>query len=133
MNSEELKRRTKSFAIRVIRMIEKLPVNSTSRVIGYQLLKSSTSVGANYRAACRSRSRQEFISKIKIVEEESDESLYWLELIKELQIFKTELISDLIKEANELTAIFTQTVKTAKSNVFKSKISDQKSKISVNA
>ncbi len=122
MTSNELKLRTKNFSLRVIRMIEKLPKSNSAKVIGYQLIRSATSVGANYRAACRARTNAEFISKIKIVEEESDESLYWLELIQELQFFKNELISDLIREADELTAIFTSTVKTAKRNVLKSKM-----------
>ncbi len=122
MTSNELKLRTKNFSLRVIRMIEKLPKSNSAKVIGYQLIRSATSVGANYRAACRARTKAEFISKIKIVEEESDESLYWLELIQELQFFKNELISDLIREADELTAIFTSTVKTAKRNVLKSKM-----------
>lgn len=124
MTSNELKLRTKNFAIRIIKLTESLPNNSTSKIIGNQLIRSATSIGANYRSACRSRSKVEFISKIKIVEEESDESLYWLELIKELKIFRDERILDLIKEADELTAIFTSTVKTAKinSNNLKSKI-----------
>jgi len=122
MTSNELKLRTKNFSLRVIRMIEKLPKSNSAKVIGYQLIRSATSVGANYRAACRARTKAEFISKIKIVEEESDESLYWLELIQELQFFKNVLISDLIREADELTAIFTSTVKTAKRNVLKSKM-----------
>ena len=129
MTSFELKLRTKNFALRVIKMTENLPKINSAKVIGYQLLRSSTSVGANYRAACRARSKAEFISKIKIVEEEADESLYWLELIKELKFFKSELIMDLIKEADELTAIFTSTSITAKSNLTQSKINNQKSKI----
>lgn len=83
ITSLELKLRTKTFALRSIRMIENFPKSNSAKVIGYQLLRSSTSVGANYRAACRARSKAEFISKIKIVEEEADESLYWLELIQE--------------------------------------------------
>lgn len=122
ITSLELKLRTKTFALRSIRMIENFPKSNSAKVIGYQLLRSSTSVGANYRAACRARSKAEFISKIKIVEEEADESLYWLELIQELKFFKAELITDLIKEADELTAIFTSTVKTAKKNISQSKI-----------
>lgn len=122
ITSLELKLRTKTFALRSIRMIENFPKSNSAKVIGYQLLRSSTSVGANYRAACRARSKAEFISKIKIVEEEADESLYWLELIQELKFFKAELITDLIKEADELTAIFTSTVKTAKKNICQSKI-----------
>ncbi|MCY7360640.1 MAG: four helix bundle protein [Ignavibacteria bacterium] len=135
MNSNELKLRTKKFAIRIIKMIDKLPKSNISDVIGKQLLRSATSVGANYRAACRARSKQEFISKIKIVEEESDETLYWLELIQELKLFRIEQISELIKEADELTAIFTSTAKSAKKNVLeeKSKITNPKSKIDTGA
>lgn len=124
MTSDELKLRTKEFALRIIRLIENLPNNSTGRVIGSQLLRSSTSIGANYRSACRARSKQEFISKIKIVEEESDESLYWLELIRELNFFKAEKLFAIIKEADELTAIFTSTLITSKRNLL-----NQKSKI----
>jgi len=98
MTSEELKLRTKKFALRVINLIENLPKNSSGKVIGNQLLRSATSVGANYRAACRSRSKIEFISKIRVVEEEADESMYWLELIKESNIIKEVRISELIKE-----------------------------------
>ncbi len=90
MNSDDLKFRTKKFAIRIIRLIENLPNNPTGRVLGNQLLRSATSVGANYRAACRSRSKKEFISRIKIVEEEADESLYWLELINELNFLRVK-------------------------------------------
>lgn len=129
MTSEELKLRTKKFALRIIRLTENLPINLTGKVISNQLIRSATSVGANYRAACRSRSKQEFISKIKIVEEEADESLYWLELIQERKFFKEEKINQIIKEADELTAIFTSTVKTARSNYInqKSKIKNLKS------
>lgn len=124
MTSDELKLRTKEFALRIIRLIENLPNNSTGRLIGNQLLRSSTSIGANYRSACRARSKQEFISKIKIVEEESDESLYWLELIRELNFFKAEKLFAIIKEADERTAIFTSTSITSKRNLL-----NQKSKI----
>ena len=129
MTSEELKQRTKTFALRVIRLVENLPNNMTGKVLGNQLIRSATSVGANYRAACRSRSKQEFVSRIKVVEEEADESLFWLELIMEKNIFKLEKINGLIKEADELTAIFTSTNKTAKVNFLnqRSKIKNQKS------
>ena len=129
MTSDELKQRTKTFALRVIRLVENLPNNMTGKVLGNQLIRSATSVGANYRAACRSRSKQEFVSRIKVVEEEADESLFWLELIMEKNIFKLEKINGLIKEADELTAIFTSTNKTAKVNFLnqRSKIKNQKS------
>ena len=81
MNREEMKRRTKQFALRVIRLVESLPRGRTADVIGKQLLRSGTSVGANYRSACRAKSPADFISKMGIVEEEADESLYWMELL----------------------------------------------------
>ncbi|MCB0726288.1 MAG: four helix bundle protein [Ignavibacteriae bacterium] len=129
MTSDELKQRTKTFALRVIRLVENLLNNMIGKVLGNQLIRSATSVGANYRAACRSRSKQEFVSRIKVVEEEADESLFWLELIMEKNIFKLEKINGLIKEADELTAIFTSTNKTAKVNFLnqRSKIKNQKS------
>lgn len=116
MTSEELKIRTKKFALAVIKIVESLSKSKVVDVIGYQLLKSSTSVGANYRAACRARSQADFISKITIVEEEADESIYWLELLYEAELIKKEVVVNLIKEANELTAIFTASGKTAKRN-----------------
>jgi four helix bundle protein len=93
-----------------------LPKNKIGDVLGKQILRSATSVAANYRAACRARSKADFISKIAIVEEEADESLFWLELIAESGLMNTERLKDLTKEADELTAIFTATGKTAKQN-----------------
>jgi len=116
MRTEELKLRTKQFALRVIKLVEVLPKNKIGDVFGKQLLRSATSVAANYRAACRARSKADFISKIAIVEEEADESLFWLELIAESGLMNTERLKDLTKEADELTAIFTATGKTAKQN-----------------
>ncbi len=116
MRTEELKLRTKQFALRVIKLVEALPKNKIGDVLGNQLLRSATSVEANYRAACRARSKADFISKIAIVEEEADESLFWLELIAESGLMNTERLKDLTKEADELTAIFTATGKTAKQN-----------------
>ena len=114
MESEELKLRTKKFALRIIKLVQSLPKNLTADVIGKQLLRCGTSVGANYRAACRARSQADFISKITIVEEEADESCYWLELIEEAKLMKKELLADIMIEASELTAIFTASGKTAK-------------------
>lgn len=114
MNEEELKRRTKQFALRVIRLVEALPRTRTAAVIGNQLLRAATSVAANYRAACRARSRADFINKLGIVEEEADESLFWLELVVEANLLPAARVQDLIQEANELTAIFTASRKTAK-------------------
>jgi four helix bundle protein len=88
MDKQELKVRTKNFALRIIKLTEALPKNSAGRVIGNQLLRSGTAVGANYRAVCRARSKQEFIAKLGIVVEESDESCFWLELIVESGLIK---------------------------------------------
>ncbi len=115
LNSDELKKRTKQFALAVIRLVESLPPVKTSDVLGKQLLRSATSVGANYRAACRARSKADFVSKIAVVEEEADESLYWLELLDESGLVKRAELSPFLKEADELTAIFTSAAKTAKS------------------
>ena len=116
MNKVQLKNRTKKFAIRVFKMIEKLPRSRGAEVITYQLLKASSSVAANYRAVCRAKSKADFINKLKIVEEESDESLFWLEFIEELELIQKKLLEDLIKEANELVSIFTAALKTSKTN-----------------
>lgn len=116
MNSQDLKTRTKQFALRIIRMVRSLPKTKEADVIGKQLLRCGTSVAANYRAACRARSQADFISKVIIVEEESDESAFWMELIIDAEILKKNLVEELLKEANELTAIFTASGKTARSN-----------------
>ncbi len=111
-------------------MVEKLPKSKRTEVIGYQLIKSSSFVAANYRAVCRAKSKAEFINKLKIVEEESGESLFWLEFIEDLELIHKKLLMDLIKEANELVSIFTAALKTSKINhKFRSKISNRKSKI----
>ena len=114
MNKDELKKRTKEFALRIINLVNALPNNPAGRVIGNQLLRAGTSVGANYRAACRAKSKSDFIYKINIVEEEADESAFWLELIVESGLMPNSKIESLLKEANELTAIFVATNKTAK-------------------
>ena len=114
MTSEELKARTKAFAVRVVKLVDALPRGLAAQVIGRQLLRSATSVGANYRAACRAQSRPEFAAKISIVVEESDESLYWLEVIQETGLIKSELLAAIHKEANELVAIMLASRKTAK-------------------
>jgi four helix bundle protein len=114
MSNENLKIRTKQFALRVIKLVESLPPDTTSNVIGRQLLRSGTSVGANYRAACRSKSTADFISKMGTVEEEADESGYWMELLVDAGKVKPLKISELIKEAGELTAIAVGSIKTAR-------------------
>jgi len=116
MDAEELKKRTKQFGLRIIRLVEALPKSRTASVIDNQLLRSGTSVGSNYRAACRRRSRPDFTSKVGIAIEEADESLYWMELLIETGIVPEERLSDLMQEADELIAIFTSSVKTARSN-----------------
>ena len=114
MDSNQLKDRTKKFALRIITLVESLPENKTTRVIGNQILRSGTSVGANYRAACRAKSTPDFINKLKIVEEEADETLYWLELLVEAKIVKEDRLLELMKENNELIAIFVSAIKSTK-------------------
>jgi len=116
MDSEELKRRTKAFAVRIVKMTEAIPKTRAADIIARQVLRSATSVGANYRAACRARSHREFTAKIGIVTEEADETLYWLELLVETNIMSETLLKNLIQEADELTAIFTATAHTARQN-----------------
>ena len=124
MNELELKQRTKQFALRVMKLVGALPENSVGRPIGNQLIRSGTSIGANYRAACRGRSKAEFVAKLGIVVEEADESGYWLELIVDGELLARKLVEPLLQEAGELTAIMTAAHKTAQSS-----IQNQKSKI----
>ncbi|HZR32595.1 MAG TPA: four helix bundle protein [Terriglobales bacterium] len=112
---EELRNRTKAFALRVIRLFRALPRSGEAQVLGKQILRSGTSVAANYRAACRARSRVEFAARIGIVVEEADETVLWLELLAQSGMLRTERIGPLLKEAQELTAIFTTAYKTARS------------------
>ena len=116
MDKNELLQRTKKFALDSIRLTESLPGTRTADVIGKQLLRSATSIGANYRAACRGRSKPDFNSKVAIALEEADESLYWMEILVESAILPVERVSTLMKEANELVAIFTASLKTARMN-----------------
>ena len=113
-DSEALKLRTKDFALRVLRLYRSLPRTEEARILGTQLLRSSTSIGANYRAACRGRSRAEFVAKLGIVLEEADETVFWLELLQEGNIFPAEKLRDLVQEANELVSIFVSSVRTAR-------------------
>ena len=117
MDAEELKRRTKKFGLNVIKLVESLPSTQTGKVIGNQLLRSALSVGANYRAACRGRSKADFISKIGITIEEADESQHWLEMLTEAGLLPQEKVQPLAKEANELVAILTASAKTARENL----------------
>ena len=114
MTPDELKMRTKQFGLRVIRLVESLPNTKTAAVIGNQLLRCATSVGANYRAACRGRSKAEFIAKLGIVEEEADESAYWLEMLVEANVMNPDLVAQLHTEAAQLTAIMARSRQTAK-------------------
>ena len=116
MDEKDLKGRTQGFALRVIRLTEALPKNRVADVIGRQLLRSGTSVGANYRAACRARSRAEFIAKLGIVEEELDESGYWMELLKDAGILEAGRLYRIQDETNQLLAIIVKSIKSAKAN-----------------
>ena len=113
---EQLRDRTKQFAFRVIRLFKSLPRSTEAAVIGKQLLRSGTSVAANYRAVNRARSRAEFIAKIGVVLEEADETVFWLEALAEAGTVKLPLLQPLLEEANELVAIFAASQRTARSN-----------------
>ena len=114
--SEDMKKRTKRFALSVIQLVESLPAGRTADVIGRQLLRSGTSVGANYRASCRAKSRADFINKMAIVEEEADESMYWMELLIEAEITRDVELESLMKEADEILSIIVASIKTARKN-----------------
>jgi four helix bundle protein len=111
---ERLQGRTKRFALRIIALYRALPRSEEARILGKQLLRSGTSIGANYRAACRARSRAEFVAKLGVVLEEADESAFWLDLMQEAQVFQPEKPQDIIQEAQELVSIFVASVRTAK-------------------
>jgi four helix bundle protein len=114
MSVEDLKLRTKEFAKRIIRLCRNMPKTEESYLIRKQLFRSGTSVGANYRACCRGRSRADFIAKLGICLEEADESLYWMELIVETEIMPRERVEAIMTEANELISIFVASLNTAK-------------------
>ena len=114
MTQEEMKMRTKQFALRVIRLVESLPNGKATNVIGNQLLRSGTSVGANYRASCRAKSTADFVHKLSIVEEEADESIYWMELLIEGEIIKEKLLENLMNEADQILSIIVSSIKTIK-------------------
>ena len=111
---EDLKRRTKQYAIRIVKLVEALPRTTTGRTIGNQLIRSGTSVAANYRAVCRARSRAEFIAKIGVVIEEADESAFWLELVIEVNLIRKDLVVSLLQETNEIVAIMVASSKSAR-------------------
>jgi four helix bundle protein len=114
MDEQALKVRTRDFAIRIVRLFQALPKSTEAQIIGRQLLRSGTSVGANYRAACRARSKAEFISKIGIVVEEADESVFWIDLLEATTILSAQKLCGIAKEAEELLAIFAASQLTAK-------------------
>ena len=117
MTADELKLRTKQFALRVIKLVAVLPKTIEGRAIANQLVRSATSVAANYRAACRARSRSEFIAKIGVVLEEADETQLWLELIIESKLLPVKRVQPLLNEASELVAILVVSRKSASSNL----------------
>lgn len=112
----ELRKRTKQFALRIVRMCEELPSDRKGRILGDQVFRSGTSVGANYREAFRARSRAEFIAKLGDAQRELEETIYWLELLVESGVFPTAKLQPLHHEADELMAIFAASLKTARSS-----------------
>jgi four helix bundle protein len=114
MSHDELRNRNKQFAMRVIALVDTLPRNAAGRAIGNQLIRSGTSVGVNYRAACRAKSRPDFISKMGTVEEEADESMYWMELIVETGMAKQKQLTALMKEADEIVSMTIASIRTAR-------------------
>ena len=114
MTDDRLRERTRALALRVIKLASSLPSTPPGRVIGDQILRSATSVGANYRAATRAKSTADFIHKMGTVEEEADECMYWMELIVEAELMKEELIRDLYREADEVLAMVVASIRTAK-------------------
>jgi four helix bundle protein len=125
MNEQEFKDRTKKLALRIITLTESLPNTLAAKVIGRQILRSGTSVGANYRAACRAKSTADLINKLSIVEEEADESLYWLELLIGAEIVKEAKLTQLINDMNEVVSMTFSSIKTLRSK----EIQNSKSKI----
>jgi len=113
MDKRELQDRTKRFALRVLNLVDALPRTAAGRAISTQLVRAATSIGANYRSACRARSRAEFAAKLGIAVEEADESLYWLELVRDGKLVPEDKLSLLLKEADELTAILASGRKSA--------------------
>ena len=115
-NQPDLKRRTKAFALRILKLVDALPKTTAGRALASQIVRSGTSVAANYRAACRARSTADFIAKMGIVEEEADETLFWLELLEESELVTATKLTAIKQEANELIAITIASIKTARRN-----------------
>ena len=125
MTERELLQRTKQFALRIFKLVGALPQTIQGRAVAAQLIRSGTSVAANYRAACRARSKAEFVAKLAVVEEEADESAFWLELIIETSLLSLTKVKPLLTEASEIVTIMTSSKKTAA----KSQIANRKSQI----
>ncbi len=114
MNPEELRARTRTFSLQVVKLVQALPKNMVADVLGKQVLRSATSVGANYRAACRAQSGAMFIAKLSIVVEEADETVYWLELIRDAHLIEAQLLVGVIDEAEQILKIMSSSRKTAR-------------------
>ena len=116
VNQPDLKKRTKAFALRILKLVDALPKTRAGRALSSQIVRSGTSVAANYRAACRAKSTADFIAKMSIVEEEADETLFWLELLEESKLVPAAKLTAIKQEANELIAITVASIKTARRN-----------------
>ncbi len=116
MTREQMKARTKAYAVRVVKVVQSLPRNRECDILGSQLLRSGTSVGANYRAVCRAKSTADFINKLRIVEEECNESLFWMEILVEAGLVKEAKLSQLIREGDEILRIVVSSAKTARTS-----------------
>lgn len=127
MNEEEFKRRTKSLGLQVIRLVEALPKGRTADVIGRQVLRSATSVGANYRAACRAQSNADMIHKLKVVEEEADETMYWFDLLGAAGILPPAQLAPLTQAANEIVAMTVASLKTLRKKPAQPRVNRQSS------
>jgi four helix bundle protein len=127
MDAEELKKRTQLFALQIIRLVQNLPNQNATNIVGRQLLSCGTSVGANYRAACRAKSAADFVAKLKIVEEECDESMYWMELLRAMRIGNDAAIAALMEEAGQILSIIVASIRTARTSIRNTKIVNRKS------
>ena len=114
MSERDLKTRTKAFALRILKLVDALPKTTAGRALASQIVRSGTSIAANYRAACRAKSTADFIAKMGIVEEEADETLFWLELLEESELVTPAKLTAIKQEANELIAITVASIKTAR-------------------
>jgi len=116
MTADDMKKGTREFGLRIVRLVESLPNKRTANVIGNQLLRCGMSVGANYRAACRAKSRADFAAKMGIVQEEADESVYWIEMLVDCGLVKKSLVDPLLSEADEIVSIIVSSIRTARAN-----------------